>query len=234
MNAVSNPASNLQASPPRIKICGLTQLDDALLAVELGAWAVGFIFYPKSARYIVPDRVAAIVARLPAHVLPVGVFVNTELAALQQAVRDSGVRVVQLHGDEPPEALAAIHAAAAPGQALHTLRAVRPTGPLALAEVGRHRPSLGYVVDAAVAGHYGGTGQRADWPAARELKQLGPVLLSGGISPDNVTAALASVRPFGLDVCSGVESQPGRKCPVRLRALFHAATSVDPSEQPSL
>jgi len=234
MNPPLNPPLNPSPNPPRIKICGLTQLDDALLAVELGAWAVGFIFYPKSPRYILPGRVAAIVARLPAHVLPVGVFVNADPAALQQAVRDSGVRVVQLHGDEPPEALAAVHAAAAPGPALHTLRAVRPRGPLALNEVGRHRPSLGYVVDAAVAGHYGGTGQRADWQAARELKQLGPVLLSGGIAPDNVAEALASVRPFGLDVCSGVESQPGRKCPARLRALFHAAASVDPSGPPSL
>jgi phosphoribosylanthranilate isomerase len=224
-------------SLPRIKICGLTALDDALLAVELGAWAVGFIFYPKSQRYILPGRAAAIVSRLPAHVLTVGVFVNAAATELQQAVRDSGVGVVQLHGDEPPAALAAVHAAALPDRPLHTLRAVRPRGPLTdaeLAALGHHRPSLGYVVDAAVAGHYGGTGQRADWQAARALQQLGPVLLSGGLQPDNVAAALASVRPFGLDVCSGVESQPGRKCPARLRALFHAAAGIDQSGPPSL
>lgn len=207
---------------PRIKICGLTQAEDALRAAELGAWAVGFIFYPKSPRYLPPAHAAAIIAQLPATVLPVGVFVNAEHAELQAAVRASGVRAVQLHGDEPPQALAAAEQAGS-GSPLQTLRAVRPRGPVALSELARHRPTLGYVVDAAVAGLYGGSGQCADWQAATEIKQLGPVFLSGGLHPDNVAAAIATVRPDGLDVCSGVEAAPGRKCPQRLQSFFLAA-----------
>lgn len=215
-------------SGPRIKICGLTRTDDALLAVELGAWAVGFIFYPRSPRYVLPAHAATIIAKLPEWVLPVGVFVNAGPAELQQAVRDSGVRAVQLHGDEPPQALAEAEQAASPGRIVQTLRAVRPRGPVDLGELARHRPTLGYVVDAAVAGAYGGTGQTADWQAACQLKRLGPVFLSGGLHPDNVAAALFAVRPDGLDVCSGVESEPGRKCPQRLRAFFLAVRQAVP------
>lgn len=210
-------------NPLRIKICGLTRAQDALRAVELGAWAVGFIFYPRSPRYLSPADAAAIIAKLPVQVLPVGVFVNAEPRVLQQAVRDSGVRAVQLHGDEPPQALLDAEQAAAPGAPLQTLRAVRPCGPVDLGELGCHRPTLGYVVDAAAPGLYGGSGQCADWQAASQIKQLGPVFLSGGLRADNVEAALCAVRPSGLDVCSGVEAEPGRKCPQALERFFHAA-----------
>ncbi len=210
-------------TPLRIKICGLTQAEDALRAVELGAWAVGFIFYPKSPRYLLPAAAAAIIAKLPAQVLPVGVFVNAGQTELQQAVRESGIRAVQLHGDEPPQALMDAAQAAAPGEPLQTLRAVRPRGPVALGELGCHRPTLGYVVDAAAPGLYGGSGQCADWQAAIQIKQLGPVFLSGGLRADNVAAALSAVHPFGLDICSGVEAAPGRKCPQKLQMFFHAA-----------
>lgn len=210
----------------RIKICGITTAEDALLAAELGAFAVGFIFYPRSPRYLPPAAAAPIIARLPRNVLPVGVFVNAAKEVLFQAVAESGVRAVQLHGDEPPQALDEVRSFAGPGGPLETLRAARPAAPADLKALGRHRPTLGFLIDAAVEGAYGGTGRLSNWQLARAAKALGPVYLSGGLRPDNVAAALSAVEPDGIDVSSGVESQPGRKCPEKLTALFRAVSAA--------
>lgn len=192
-----------------VKICGITRPEDALAAVASGASAIGFIFWPKSPRYIDPDRARAIAAVLPPFVTPVGVFVNESPAHVNAVAGLVGLGAVQLHGDERPDILPLID---------------RPVVK-ALARVGPETASAWparvlLMVDAEDPERRGGTGARADWPAAAELAVARPVLLAGGIGPGNVTQAIAAVRPFGIDVSSGVERSPGVKDHDRIRELF--------------
>ncbi|HHY54556.1 MAG TPA: phosphoribosylanthranilate isomerase [Chloroflexi bacterium] len=209
-----------------VKICGTTNLEDALVAVEAGADLLGFILYPKSPRYVAPETVAEIVAgvRAATGAPPrcVGVFVNTPPGEVSGVLAQTGLDLAQLHGDEPAEALAALRG--------RGFKAVRPTGledALALAEKygasgGGDGPDL--LIDAYAPHAYGGTGQRADWAAAAAVAQRVPrLLLAGGLTPDNVAAAVATVMPWGVDVASGVELAPGRKDHAKVRAFVAAA-----------
>lgn len=205
----------------RVKICGITNLEDALAAVEAGADALGFNFYPRSPRYIEPDRARAIVAQLPPFVTPVGVFVNeADLEAMARIVTQVRLAVVQLHGDEPP---------AFCQQAAHrwwVIKAVR-VGPDFRPQQWAHYPAHALLLDTARAGAYGGTGERFDWAWARRAKAFIPrVILAGGLSPENVAAAVDDVRPYAVDVCTGVEARPGKKDPEKMRAFVAAAKAA--------
>ena len=193
-----------------IKICGITRPEDAQAAVDAGASAIGFIFWPKSPRVIDPFRARAIAARLPPFVTPVGVFVNQPAAYVNAVASLVGLGAVQLHGDESIEDAGAI--------ASPVIRAMR---------VGDTRidfwPANAMVLlDADDPVRRGGTGQTIDWAAAAGIAARRKILLAGGLTPENVADAVARVRPFGIDVSSGVERAPGIKDHQRLRALFEA------------
>jgi phosphoribosylanthranilate isomerase len=186
----------------RVKICGLTRLEDALEAVRLGADALGFNFWPGSKRYLAPAAAREIVRRLPPLVTTVGVFVDPSHDEATAAAAISGVQVVQLHGDEPPEACRTFQ--------LPVVKALRVAGPEALEALDRYQGVAGFLLDAAGAG-YGGSGRTFDWAIARAAAERATVLLAGGLTPANVAEAVRAVRPYAVDVASGVESAPGVK-----------------------
>lgn len=206
----------------KIKICGITHLDDALAALDAGADMLGFNFYPPSPRHITRTACAELVAALRGHghnATLVGVFVNTPPAAVAATLDECGLDLAQLSGDEPPEQLALLGERA--------FKAIRPRSAdearrLAASYAVRTAPPA-LLVDAAVgAGQFGGTGRPGDQDAARALAAQYPILLAGGLRPENVAAAVAAVHPWGVDVASGVESLPGRKDAAKIIALVRA------------
>ncbi len=197
---------------PRVKVCGITRPEDAALAVSLGADALGFIFWARSPRAIDPRAARAIHADLPPLVSRVGVFVNASPAEVADVVRVAGLDVAQLHGDEPVEAYAGIGA---------RLVKVAALGRDADVDAVLAWPShVTPLVDAIDRTRRGGTGRVADWTLAARVAAGRPMLLAGGLTAENIGQAVAMVRPWGLDVSSGVEDAPGIKSPVRLRAFF--------------
>jgi len=199
-----------------VKICGITLLEDALVAARLGADWLGFNFWPRSHRYLSPGSAAPIVAALPASVLPVGVLVDPSPAELVEAVRVSGVRAVQLHGDEPPALCAA-----AP---VPVVKAIRIRDRRSLSALAAYQVSA-FLFDSASPG-YGGSGTSFDWSLAAEIGAFVPLWLAGGLTPENVAAAVQTVRPRGVDVASGVESAPGRKDAKLVEAFIRNAKSA--------
>jgi phosphoribosylanthranilate isomerase len=223
-----------------IKLCGFTTLDDALAAADLGVDMLGFNFYQPSPRCIEPDGCARIIAALRGRgfrVTTVGVFVNSPEAEVTAIAERCGLDLLQLHGDEPPEMLAALGPRA--------FKAIRPASILqAMESITRYRikekmtevisatggPALAadapaLLLDAAHPGLYGGTGQAADWSMAAALATEYPLLLAGGLTPDNVAAAVAQVHPWGVDAASGVELRPGIKDRAKIAAFVRAADS---------
>jgi phosphoribosylanthranilate isomerase len=196
-----------------VKICGITRAEDAQAAAEYGASAVGFVFWPESPRYVEPHRARAIIATLPASVAAVGVFVNQPASHVKDIVSLAQLSVVQLHGDEPP--------AFAAEMTRPVIKAVSVDGgaPGAVAD---WPESVMLLVDARDPVRRGGTGLRVDWLAAAMVARGRRLLLAGGLTPENVAEAIAHVRPFGIDVSSGVERSPGVKDHGRLKALFDA------------
>jgi phosphoribosylanthranilate isomerase len=197
-----------------VKICGLTAAEDALLAAELGASAVGFVFWPGSPRYIEPLAVRAIVTRLPPFITPVGVFVNQSIATVLAIARFARLGAVQLHGDETAEEYATLPMRVIKALPLRDARDGDAAGGVP--------PSAMVLLDAYDPVRRGGTGRAVDWSVASSVARQRPVILSGGLHPGNVVEAIAAVNPYGVDVSSGVESSPGRKDPAKLRALFAA------------
>ena len=204
----------------RVKICGITRLEDAQQAVDLGAAALGFNFYPPSPRYIEPAAARAIVGHLPPFVVPVGVFANeTDAGRVISIAREAGATAVQLHGPGFPDLQELLSA--------FTLVVAVPVREGFKAEaLGKFRLNA-YLLDAFDADRLGGTGKTFDWNAAREAKRYGPIILAGGLTPENVGLAVRVVRPFAVDVASGVESAPGIKDPAKLSAFFAAVTEAD-------
>lgn len=205
--------------PVRVKICGITSLEDALAAVEAGADALGFMFYAPSPRCVRADQVRRIVEQLPPFVARVGVFVNSEEAFIRQTLREAGLDTVQLHGKETVDLCRSL----AP---IPVMKAFRMEGPASLEALGAYA-GCAWLLDSYVAGVFGGTGQIFNWDLACEaVRRGGRVVLAGGLSPENVARAVAAVSPYGVDVSSGVEISPGRKDPDKLRAFVAAAKSA--------
>jgi len=196
----------------KIKVCGITSLKDAEKAVDLGADALGFNFYPKSPRFITKVSAKDIIRLLPPFVTPVGIFVNETMDKIMEFMYFTGVRVLQLHGEETPEFCMRM--------SRPVIKAVRVAGPESLQGLPRY-PVIAFLLDSATEG-YGGSGQTFDWNLAVEAKKFGKIILSGGLTPENVVEAIEKVRPYAVDVCSGVETAPGRKDHTRLKEFMEA------------
>lgn len=187
----------------KVKICGITNLDDALDAVELGADYLGFNFYPDSPRYMKVVEVKRILQEIPQIVKNVGVFVNCDTALVSDIAVELGLNLVQFHGDETPKYCNQF------GRPY--MRAIRPESEKDLKGLEAFEADC-FLVDAFVHRSYGGTGVVSNWDLARKVKELGkPVFLSGGLTPENIEMAIQSVKPHGVDVTSGVEWEPGKK-----------------------
>jgi phosphoribosylanthranilate isomerase len=197
-----------------VKICGIRRVEDALLASELGASAIGFVFWPESPRFIDPYRAKAIVRELPPFVTTVGVFVNQPRDFVMGVAGLLHLGAIQLHGDETP--------ADYRHGSLRVIKAVPVDSQFGVASVGQIPQRVTLLLDAYDPRRRGGTGQTIDWPRAAEVARTRRVILSGGLNPDNVAPATQSVQPYAIDVSSGVESAPGVKDPDRMRALFAA------------
>ena len=202
-----------------VKICGITRPADASAAVEAGANALGFVFWPNSPRFVDPYAARAIVGKLPPFVVPVGVFVNQPVEYVRGVAALVGLGAVQLHGDEDPAYLAGIRYA--------VIKAVsvgdRPD------QLDQWSPRTMLLLDVRDPVARGGTGRTIDWTAAASIAKRRRTLLAGGLTPDNVAEAIALVQPYGIDVSSGVERSPGVKDPARIRALFEAVNGHHPS-----
>ncbi len=219
----------------RVKICGITRLEDAKLAEELGADALGFNFYRPSPRYIAPASAREIIFHLAPFVIPVGVFADeTDTERIASIAQEAGVQVIQLHGapletvgsfpliravavgeDGNENQMAEFIESATKGQSV-----TEPSRPMAM-----HPRAI--LLDTQHPELRGGTGRTFDWKKAKDLARLGPVILAGGLTPDNVFRAIQAVRPYAVDVASGVEGAPGIKDPAKLRAFFAAVREAD-------
>jgi len=209
----------------QIKICGITSLDDALVASEAGATHLGFNFYPKSPRYISPEACARLVSSLVTYhatrIIFVGLFVNESPATVAAVLDACSLDLAQIHSDDSPEQLGPLI-----GRFYKAFRGAADGANFgAFTELSAARPAL--LIDAHVPGAYGGTGQLADWEAARQLAAHYPIFLAGGLSPQNVAAAIDHVQPWGVDVASGVEASPGQKDHDKLRAFIRNAKLGD-------
>lgn len=207
----------------RVKLCGITRPEDAELAAELGAWAIGFILWPGSKRAVDPGVAAGIARRLRRRLESVGVFVNQPLDEVETAADAIGLTHVQLHGDEGPSFCAAVRERTG----CRVIKALRIGSPADLRDAARFHTDL-HLLDSAARGLRGGTGATWDWDLAARRRSDVPVILSGGLTPENVAAGIAAVRPFGVDVASGVEASPGIKDPAKMEAFVRAAHEVVP------
>lgn len=201
-------------STVRVKICGITTVADGLHAARCGADALGLVFYERSPRCVTPERARDIVAALPPLVTTVGLFVNRPAAEIREIVRFCGLDVVQLHGDETPQDCQL--------DPLRVIKALRIRDRGSLAGLAGYQVS-GLLLDAWQDGSYGGTGHSFNWQLAVEAAKERPIVLAGGLTPDNVAEAVRTVRPYGVDVSSGVESAPGRKDPELVAAFIRNA-----------
>ncbi|HKP69556.1 MAG TPA: phosphoribosylanthranilate isomerase [Pyrinomonadaceae bacterium] len=199
----------------KIKICGITNLEDALHAVACGADALGFNFYEKSSRYISPEAATEIIAQLPDNILRIGVFVNSPAKDIHQL--RSVLDFVQLHGDEAPD-----YAKSLIDDGIKVIKAIHAEDAAASLEY----KAVGFLLDTPTIG-YGGSGETFDWELAVKFKKVVPEFyLAGGLTPENVSDAIRAVRPTAVDVCSGVELSKGKKDPKKVAAFIEAVRSV--------
>jgi phosphoribosylanthranilate isomerase len=196
----------------RVKICGVRTLEEARAAVAAGADALGFNFWPRSPRYVAPADAGGIARQLPPLVSLVGVFVNEERGRINATAATVGLHAIQLHGDEPPAFCEGFGG-------LRVIKALRVSADFDCRELERYAVAM-ILLDAGVKGSYGGTGQRFDWRTAIAAKRYAPLMLAGGLRADNVAEAITAVRPAAVDVCSGIEAEPGRKDLRKLREFM--------------
>jgi phosphoribosylanthranilate isomerase len=217
----------------RVKICGITRLEDALTAVSLGADMLGFNFYPGSKRYVTPQAAAALIREMKAAlerdrmvadhpVANVGIFVNTPPAQIRTIMEQCGLDLAQLSGDEPPQDLEALGG--------RGFKAIRPSSPAEAAQLAAQfaRPAAkpAFLIDAYHPEAYGGTGETGDWTLAARFAAAYPLMLAGGLTPQNVETAARQVKPWGVDVASGVESAPGVKDSAKMDLFIKQAKST--------
>jgi phosphoribosylanthranilate isomerase len=204
----------------RVKICGITTWSDARLSVDLGASALGFNFYPPSPRAISPADAWNIIRRLPPFVEAVGVFVNWPPLVVDSLARALRLGSVQLHGSETPEVVAEL------ARKHRVVKAIQVGRGFRVASLAGFRRADGLLLDGFARGLRGGTGRTLDWNLARSARRYGPIILAGGLNPENIAEAIRVAQPYAVDIASGVELRPGRKDPARLRALFKAVQAV--------
>ena len=199
-----------------VKICGITRLTDARHAVACGVDALGFVFWPKSPRYIAPERAVEIIAALPASVTTVGVFVNESVDGIRAIVDGTGIGVVQLHGDETPDYASALGRPVWRAFTVERAEAMSSAWP----------PDTTVLLDASDPVRRGGTGVKVDWRRAAGIARAHRIVLAGGLTPENVVEAIETVRPFGVDVSSGVEDSPGVKNVDKIERFLTGARSA--------
>jgi phosphoribosylanthranilate isomerase len=202
-----------------VKICGITNKEDALFAAECGAAAVGFIFYPPSPRYIKPTKARKIISVLPEELVMVGVFVNENAGEIKRVMKYCALDMIQLHGDESPEFCREF-----PSDRVIKAVALKNEADLAYAK-SYHVGAI--LVDSRHAGLYGGTGKKSNWDLACRIRNKKQLILSGGLNEINVAEALRAVAPAALDINSGVEISPGKKDHAKLTRLFDNIRAAD-------
>jgi len=203
----------------KVKICGVTNASDALMAARAGADALGFNFCKSSPRYIPPEKAKPIILSLPPFVAAVGVFVDSPPELVRQIVEFCGLHFAQLHGHETPRRVERL-------AGIRVLKAIRVASEADIRNLGKYRVD-GFLLDSYVRGKPGGTGESFDWTLARAASGTVPIILAGGLRPDNVAQAIRTVRPYGVDTASGVESAPGRKSKELVTEFIRAAKSVN-------
>lgn len=197
----------------KVKICGITNLKDALTAAKLGAAFLGLVFYKKSPRYVTPQKAKRIIARLPEDINCVGVFVNEKEVNVKKIAEYCGFKTLQFHGDESPEYCRKF-------KNFKIIKAFRIKDKDSLKNIGKFKVSA-YLFDTFVDTKFGGTGKKFNWDLLKNISKIKkPVILSGGLNPDNIQQAIKKVSPFAVDVSSGVEVCPGKKSPKLLKELF--------------
>jgi phosphoribosylanthranilate isomerase len=204
-----------------VKICGITRAQDARLAEKLGAWALGFNFYEKSPRAVAPADAWNIRRKMPLTTEAVGVFVNWQPKVIIYLAHAFQLTSVQLHGDETPKQLAYIE------DELPVLKAFRVGSGFSMSLFKKFRRASYFLLDAAARGEFGGTGKSFDWSIAQKAAASHKIILAGGLTPENVGEAILTVRPYAVDVASGVESRPGIKDPAKLRDFFAEVARAD-------
>jgi phosphoribosylanthranilate isomerase len=197
-----------------IKICGITNLSDALAARDAGANSLGFNFYSQSSRYLTPTEAAKMRLQLPENTQIAGVFVDAALAEVQRLCVLLCLDTVQLHGDETPDQVSQL------AHDVSVIKAFRVDSKFSLDTLAPYRQAFAFLFDAAQPGQYGGTGRITDWSVASRAAITHRIILAGGLTLQNVAAAIAAVRPYGVDVASGIEAAPGRKDHGRLREFI--------------
>ncbi len=202
----------------KVKICGITNIDDAMAAVSFGADALGFVFFQGSPRYISPDAAAAIIRKLPSFVMTIGVFVDEKPDQIEMIIASTGVDVIQLHGDEPPEMCAFSR---------RIIKAIRVKSLASLDPLVHYQDKVSaFLLDTFSPDSFGGTGQKFNWDIATYAKQFGRIILSGGLTPDNIIEAVKQVEPYGVDVSSGVELKKGKKDHLKMRLFIERAKTA--------
>ena len=202
----------------KVKICGITNLDDALAAADYGADALGFVFFKKSPRYISPAKAKAIVKKLPPFISSVGVFVNEDNIIVEKIAGRTGIDVIQLHGDEPPNAC---------NLSRPVIKAIRVKSIDNLEIISQFKNKVSaFLLDTYTPEIFGGTGQIFNWDIAIEAKQFGRIILAGGLTPENIRQAIRRVRPYAVDVSSGVEAEKGKKDHLKLNLFLKRSKTL--------
>jgi phosphoribosylanthranilate isomerase len=207
------------AARVKVKVCGIRTLEEAEAALDAGADALGFNFWQPSPRYIAPEAACKIIAKLSPVASTVGVFVNEDAERIRNIAGQLSLSAVQLHGDESAEFCALL-------SAIKTIKAIRVGQDFDLAVIKSYPVSM-VLLDSNIEGNYGGTGQRFDWRIAVEAKRLARIILAGGLNVENVWDAITHVRPSAIDVCSGVEAEPGRKDFDKLRRFMRVVAQAN-------
>ena len=200
----------------KVKICGITNLKDARQALESGASFIGFNFYKLSPRYISPSAARRILQRLPKNIKSVGVFVNESEVRMLAVARRIGLDYLQLHGEESPATVARLK------RTLPVIKAIRVRDSFSTRQLSSYKHATAFLLDGFDRRRHGGSGKTFRWDIARRAKGAGRIFLAGGLTPDNIGAAIRSAKPYAVDVCSGVEAKPGKKDPALLKDFMRA------------